>query len=97
MEFKFTSEEIFIYGVVDRRYDLTDAKYRIIYGLFDFNSFEVSESIYKKNGLKIPFLKVYIELLLEEWKKVKECLWFVRWIRFFWTRDWGIIRDQGEP
>jgi len=22
---------------------------------------------------------------------------FVRWIRFSWTRDWGIIRDQGEP
>jgi hypothetical protein len=21
----------------------------------------------------------------------------VRWIRFSWTRDWGIIRDQGEP
>ena len=22
---------------------------------------------------------------------------FLRWIRFSWTRDWGIIRDQGEP
>jgi hypothetical protein len=21
----------------------------------------------------------------------------VRWIQFSWTRDWGIIRDQGEP
>jgi hypothetical protein len=21
----------------------------------------------------------------------------MRWIRFSWTRDWGIIRDQGEP
>jgi hypothetical protein len=22
---------------------------------------------------------------------------YLRWIRFSWTRDWGIIRDQGEP
>jgi transposase InsO family protein len=21
----------------------------------------------------------------------------MRWFRFSWTRDWGIIRDQGEP
>ena len=24
-------------------------------------------------------------------------LLFLRLIRFSWTRDWGIIRDQGEP
>jgi DNA replication protein DnaC len=43
------------------------------------------------NLLVQELLRAKQELRLTRWLKK------LRWIRFSWTRDWGIIRDQGEP
>jgi uncharacterized protein with HEPN domain len=42
---------------------------------------------------KIPVLHQKIKKILDKEKVLQQ----LRWIRFFWTRDWEIISDPGGP